>query len=430
MIKWKQAIALLAIIIAVFGISFFSIQHVSGNINMGLDLAGGVYVLLETEDVEGDKDDAIERAKTIIRSRIDELGVAEPVVQQEGSDRVRVELAGADIDRERAMEVIGRTAQLEFYGPELYEHTDLSPQEPVEDDKQIDDLEEIELEPFVTGEHLDDAGVGYNPQGQPYVNVEFTSEGADLFHQATQDYLNDNIVIVLDNEVVSAPVIQEVIPHGEGMIDGMGSAEEAHDVALMLRSGALPVSLTEQETRTLGPSLGEEFQEQSLQAGLLGMALLVIFMIFMYRVPGLMANVALAVYLILIFNALIYLNATFTLPGLAGLVLSLGMAVDANVIIFERIKEEINQNKTLRVAVDSGFKKGIRTILDANITTLIAAAVLFYFGTGPIRGFAVTLTVGILASMITAVLFTRFIMKLLVTSKLVTNVKYFGIKRG
>ncbi|ACB84868.1 protein translocase subunit SecD [Natranaerobius thermophilus] len=423
MIRWKYVTILLVILLAVFGLSFYSYHYARDNINLGLDLSGGIYVLLEAEDVAGeDDDDAIERAKTIIRSRVDELGVSEPVVQQEGANRIRVELAGAGIDRERAMDVIGRTAQLEFYGPDLYRQIDVT------EDEQID-LENKDVSPFVTGEHVEDAGVGYTPQGQPYVNVHFTSQGADRMREATQEHMRDHLVIVLDGELVSAPEIRDVI-HDQGMIDGMGSVEEAQNVALMLRSGALPVSLTELETRTLGPSLGEEFQEQSLQAGLLGLALLVIFMLGVYRLPGLMANIALAVYLVIIFNALIYLDATFTLPGIAGLILSLGMAVDANVIIFERIKEELNYGKTLRVSVESGFKKGIRTILDANITTLIAAAVLFYFGSGPIRGFAVTLSTGIIASMITAVLFTRVILKLLVSSRLIRDTKYFGIQRG
>lgn len=423
MIKWSRIAIIIAIVIAVVVAGWASYNHVGDNINLGLDLAGGVYVLLEAEDVhEDDEDDAIDRAMRIIRSRVDELGVAEPVIQREGADRIRVELAGGDIDRERAMEVIGRTAQLEFYGAGLYQEVD------IEEGDRIENLDEYDYDPYLTGEHLEDASVGYTPQGRPYVNVEFTSDGTALFRDFTQKYLNEPIVIVLDGEIVSAPVVQSIIAEGEGMIDGIPTAEEASDIALMLRSGALPVSLTELETRTVGPSLGTELQEQSLQAGILGFALILLFMIFMYRAPGLMANIALAVYLMIVFNFLIYLDATFTLPGIAGLILSVGMAVDANIIIFERIKEELRHQKTLRVSIESGFRRAIRTILDSNITTLIAAAVLFYFGSGPIRGFSVTLSTGIIASMITAVLFTRVILKLLVASRLVRHKKYFGVK--
>ncbi len=421
MIKWGRIVILLGILIAVIGAGWFSYRHVSEDINMGLDLAGGVYVLLEAEDVQDDEaGDAVERAMTIIRSRVDELGVTEPVIQREGADRIRVELAGGDIDRERAMEVIGRTAQLEFYGSDLYRELDL------EEGETIENLDDYGYEPYLTGEHLEDAGVGYTPQGRPYVNVEFTAEGTNLFRDFTEKYLQERIVIVLDGEIVSAPQIRSVIAQGEGMIDGIPTAEEASDIALMLRSGALPVSLQELETRTVGPTLGTELQEQSLQAGILGFALILVFMIFMYRAPGIMANIALAVYLMIVFNFLVSLGATFTLPGIAGLILSVGMAVDANIIIFERIKEELQHGKSLRVSIDAGFRRAIRTILDSNITTLIAAAVLFYFGSGPIRGFSVTLSTGIIASMITAVLFTRVILKLLVSSRVVANKKYFG----
>ncbi|OWZ83611.1 protein translocase subunit SecD [Natranaerobius trueperi] len=425
MIRWKKITMLMMVLLIVSVASFAVYSYATNNINLGLDLAGGVYVLLEADDVEGDDtDDAIDRALTIIRSRVDELGVSEPVVQREGQDRIRVELAGEDIDRDRAMEVIGRTARLEFYGPEIYYDLDL------DEDETIENLDELGYSPLVTGDHLEDAGVGYGPQGQPYVSIDFTSEGARLFQQATEQNVGEPIVIVLDGEVVSAPNVRNVIRKGEAMIDGMASVEEANDVALMLRSGALPVSLIELETRTIGPSLGEDLREQSLTAGIIGFSLVLVFMIIMYRLPGLMSNIALIVYITLVFGFLVHLGATFTLPGIAGLILSVGMAVDANIIIFERIKEEINNGKTLRVSVESGFKRGIKTILDSNVTTLIAAAVLFYFGTGPIQGFAVTLSTGIIASMITAVLFTRLVLKLLVATGLVKNVKYFGVQRS
>lgn len=435
MIKWNKLALLLIILIAIVGLSFPARSYVEENVNLGLDLAGGIYVLLEAEDLDEhpDPSQAIDGAITVLRSRVDELGVSEPVIQQEGSDRIRVELAGEDIDREEAMEVIERTAQLEFYGPELIEDPDFDmgileklPEEEEQPTVPGDVLDNYE--PLLTGEHLEDASAGYDQYNRPMVGLEFTSEGRERFADATSRYIGEPIIMVLDDEIVSAPSVDEPITGGEASIRNIGSIEEASNIAVMLRAGALPVTLTELETRSVGPTLGADLLEDSVLAGIIGLTIVVLFMIVVYRVPGVMSAFALGLYLMIVFLILINLGATFTLPGIAGLILSIGMAVDANVIIFERIKEELRNKKTLRSSVDYGFKKALSTILDSNVTTLIGATILFFFGTGPVRGFAVTLSVGIVASMFTALVFSKLILRTLIQTRLIKNPKYFGVK--
>ena len=434
MIKWNKFFLLIVILALVAGLIYPTSSYVRDNANLGLDLAGGVYVLLEAEDVddEVDGDDAVERAMTVIRSRVDELGVSEPVLQREGRDRIRIELAGEDLDRDEAMEVIGRTAQLKFFGPEILDDPDFDMDliREVEEEEQTKTISQAVLdrhEPLLTGDDLADASASYDPHGRPFVGIEFTSEGRDKFAEATTRYVNQPIVMVLDNEVISAPNVNEPITGGNASIENVGSISEASNIALMLRTGALPVTLNELETRTVGPTLGAELLDNSVVAASIGLGLVLLFMVAFYRLPGIMSCFGLGLYLIILFMVLIGIGATFTLPGIAGLVLSIGMAVDANVIIFERIKEELRDKKTLRTSVDSGFKKALSTILDSNVTTLIGASILFYFGTGPVRGFAVTLTIGILASMFTAIIFSKFILKTLVQTRMVKNTKYFGV---
>ncbi len=436
MIRWSKVIILAAILAVIVGILSPASSYIRENANLGLDLAGGVYVLLQAEDQEdeGTGDDVVERAMTVIRNRVDELGVSEPVIQREGHDRIRIELAGEDLDREEAMEVIGRTAQLEFYGPEILEDPDFdvdlsraaAEKDPEERETVSDEVLE-RYDPLLTGNELADASVAYNPQGQPFVGIEFTAEGRDKFAEATTAYVGQPIVMILDNEIISAPEVNEPITGGEASIENVGDVDEAGNIALMLRTGALPVTLTELETRTVGPTLGADLIDNSVTAAIVAIVLVLLFMIVMYRLPGIMSCFALCLYLIILFMALISLDATFTLPGIAGLVLSIGMAVDANVIIFERIKEELRDKKTIRTSVDSGFKKALSTILDSNITTLIGAAILFYFGTGPVRGFAITLSVGIVASMFTAIIFSRIVLRTLIQTRLIKSTKYFGV---
>jgi len=403
--KRSKARPLLFILISLLlvAVSVLFLFNWESYLKKGLDLEGGVYVLLEaapTDDAETDYD-AIQRAMTIIRSRIDELGVVEPILQREGDNRIRIELPGVE-DQTQAMEVIGRTALLTFVSPEG--------------------------EILLTGTDLKTAHFTRGQYNEPMVSLEFDAEGKDKFAQATERYLGNIIAIFLDEELVSAPVVQNVIRDGNAVITGISTAEEASTIALMLRSGALPVQLIELETRSVGPTLGENSLRLSFTAGMIGLFIVMAFMAFYYRFAGLIADISLTVYLALIFLILAGFNATMTLPGIAGLILSIGMAVDANILIFERIKEELQNGKTIFTAINSGFDRAFRAILDANITTVIAALVLFIVASGPVRGFAVVLLVGILSSVITAILLTRYLLRLGARSQLIKNAGYLGLK--
>ncbi|UNC92895.1 protein translocase subunit SecD [Candidatus Contubernalis alkaliaceticus] len=400
----KSLSLFLGLLILLSAVSYLTYSQIQSHLKLGLDLEGGVYVLLEAREEDGEVEkDTIERAITIIRNRIDEFGVTEPVIQQEGDKRIRVELPGID-DPGRAIDIIGRTALLTFEDPQ----------------------ENVVL----TGANLKEATFTLDRFGHPAVGLEFDGEGAAKFKEATRKLAGTGlpIYIKLDGEVVSEPRVENVIDDGNAIITGRFSAQEVNDLVLILRSGALPVELVELETRTVGSTLGRDSLDRSLRAGFIGFGLLFIFMLLVYRTIGLIASFSLGVYVALVLGILTALNATLTLPGIAGLILSVGMAVDANVIIFERFKEEFRSGRTLRSALEAGFKNALSTIMDANITTLIAAGVLFYFGTGPVRGFAVTLTVGILTSMFTAIVLTRYLLRYLIGANIITNPKLFGVR--
>lgn len=379
------------------------LYHWESYLKKGLDLEGGVYVLLEavpSADEEVDHD-AIQRAMTIISNRIDELGLVEPVLQREGDRRIRIELPGIE-DQEQAMDVIGRTAMLTFVGPEG--------------------------DVLLTGADLQDAYFTRGNYSEPLVALEFGPEGRDKFAAATEKYLGQPIVIFLDDELVSAPRVENVIEEGNAVITGISSAEEAHNIALMLRTGALPVDLVELETRSVGPVLGENALRLCFTAGIIGLAIVMVYMLFFYKFAGLIADITLTVYMGLVFLVLAGFNATMTLPGIAGLILSIGMALDANILIFERIKEEIGKGKTIFSAINTGFERALSAILDANITTVIAALVLFIVASGTVRGFAIVLLVGILCSVVTAVFLTRYLLRLAARSSLIKGASYLGFK--
>ncbi len=532
------------ILLLVTGCGFYLYQNQTASgtpVKLGLDLQGGMYLALEVDDPEGTmpidaRADAIDRAERVIRNRVDELGVEEPLIQIVGQDRLIVELAGVD-DNERAKEIVGQTALLEWklvrstaemnaalpridqvlvttlgedsilalgrqfetelptdtesveallFGQaeqEIQEDsagTDASSQEAELDsagqEEQPDPVDEelryrpftalllesgvsgeymvatedvelmqmflempevravmprdlslqwgwvpvasgartfqqlyvLEDEAFLTGDMLEDASAMRDQQfNQATVQFELSRVGGRRFSDLTGRSIGERIAIVLDREVVSAPVVQARIG-ARGQIElGGSSMEEANDLALVLRAGALPAPLRIIEERTVGASLGQDSIEQGMMAGIIGLLLVVAIMIVYYRVSGLLAVMALSVYVVLVLGGLAALNATLTLPGIAGLILSIGMAVDANVLIFERIREELAEGRALRTAVDEGFANALSAIVDANITTLITALILFQFGTGPVRGFAVTLSIGIIASFFTALYVTR-----------------------
>ncbi len=371
-------------------------------INLGLDLRGGVHVVLEAKDTPEAKvtPEAMRQLRAIIQNRVDQFGVAEPVIQQQGDRRLIVELAGIK-DPEEAVNSMVKTAFLEFKTP----------------DGQT----------VVTGKDLKDAQEAKDPtSGVVEVNLTFDSEGAKKFAQATTANVGRQIAIILDGNLLQNPTVQEAITNGKARITGYQSLEEAHRIAILLRSGALPLKVEVVEKRSVGPALGADSLAKSKHAGVVGVSAIFVFMLIYYRLPGLVANFALVIYSIIVMALFAGFNVTMTLPGIAGFLLSLGIAVDANVIIFERIREELRGGKSLRAAIDAGFKRGFVAVFDANATTVLAAIVLLFLGTGPIKGFAVTLIMGIAASMLTAISMTRWLLHLVAASNLVRNPKYFG----
>ena len=357
-------------------------------INLGLDLQGGSHVILECKDSPNAlvDDDAVNRVLEVIRNRVDQLGVSEPVIQRQGNNRILVQLPGID-DPQTAVELIGKTALLEF-----------------KDEKGTT---------LMTGAHLLNAKETFDQFGRPVVTIEFDKAGATEFSQATSSNVGKILAITLDDKEISAPVVQEPISDGQARITGSFSVDSAKQLALLLRSGSLPVKVEILENRSVGPSLGKDSIDKGVKAGLIGLILILVFMVIYYKKFGLIADFALMICMLIIIGALAGFKATLTLPGIAGMILTIGMAVDANILIFERIKEELKLGKTFRASIDAGFNKAFRTIFDANVTTLIAAVALLYFGTGAIKGFAVTLSIGILASMFTAIVVTKIILELL-----------------
>ncbi len=347
---------------------------------------------------------ALEQSIEVLRRRIDSLGTTEPNIQRQGADRILVQVPGLQ-DPERLKSLLGETAQLEFRFLANPGDTD-TVQLPLREagDEPVD----VERRVIVSGEELIDAQPSFDQQtNQPIVTFRFSVSGAQRFGEATTRNVGRQLAIVLDGAVISAPRIQSPITGGAGQITGDFTVQEVNDLAVLLRSGALPATLTIVEERTVGPGLGADSINAGTLAALVGAALVVAFMIAAYGFFGVMATVALAVNMIMLFGLLSVLGATLTLPGIAGIVLTLGMAVDSNVLIYERVREEERIGRSAVQALDTGFARALGTILDANITTLIAAGILFFLGTGPVRGFAVTLSLGIVTTVFTAFTLTR-----------------------
>ncbi|MHB9094001.1 MAG: protein translocase subunit SecD [Eubacteriales bacterium] len=410
-----KSLAILLGVLLVLGVTGFALvkfKVFQNYINLGLDLQGGVHVVLEAVDTPEApvKADSIDRVKAIIENRVNQFGVKEPIIQKEGSRRLIVELAGVK-DPDKAIDLIGRTAQLKF----------------VTADGRV----------IIRGQDLQDAQAATNPTtNEHYVSLKFNSEGAKKFAAITTELVNKYpnygdpnriIAIYLDKDLKSSPGVKEPITTGEGQISGgFKTLEEANQLAVILRSGALPVVLEKVAVQRVGPTIGADSLAKSEKAGIVGVAAILIFMVVFYKLPGLVADVALVFYILLLLGIFAALHVTLTLPGIAGFLLSIGIAVDANIIIFERVKEEIRGGNSLRRSLEAGFTRGFTAIFDSNATVIIAVAVLYYFGTGPIKGFAITLGAGVLASMFTAITFTRWLLRLVVNSG-IKNTKYFGV---
>jgi protein-export membrane protein SecD len=501
--QWKLAVVLIATAISVWylfpSLRFYSLTPAQRQalpaaeltklrrqaIHLGLDLQGGMHLTLEVDksrlSVEEAKD-AVDRAMEVLRRRVDEFGVAEPLIQREGEDRIAIQLPGLT-DRQRAMDLIGKTALLEFKlvrtpeegrtvwnrvdaylaasgtggagldstmrkapltshllevdNPSFVREEDLPVVERMLASAGIDSvippdsqilwsspdqgsrgvtgrgLYVVRREPEMTGGSIATAqaqvGLDQSDPGAWGVSMTMTPKGRAEFARVTGNNVNRYLAIVLDNEAASAPVIRERIPNGNASITGNFNVEKAKDLAIVLRAGALPAPVHIIEERSVGPSLGSDSIQEGLMAGLIGTILVIVFMAVYYQLSGLIAIVAMLLNVVYVIAALAGFGATLTLPGIAGMVLTVGMAVDTNVLIFERIREELRNQRSVRQSVEMGYERAFRTIFDAHITTLISAAFLFQFGTGPIKGFAVTLSIGLIANLFTAVLFTRMI---------------------
>jgi SecD/SecF fusion protein len=405
------------VVLLVVAFAAWNAFPLSQKINLGLDLQGGMHLVLkvDTANVPGEAkgQDVTAIALEILRNRIDQFGVREPLIQRQGTDHILVQLPGIT-DRERALKLIGKTALLEFRlvseSQRLLEQTlaGTVPSGYILMEGMDGTPYLLEHDGVLTGAILADAWVEAGDIGLPEVSFRLNREGAKLFGRLTGANINRRLAIVLDGVVQSAPVIQSRITDA-GRISGRFTREEAHDLAIVLRAGALPAPIVVEEERTVGPSLGQDSIRAGLLATAVGGTLVVLFMIGYYLFAGFVAIVALALNLLLILGGLGYFHATLTLPGIAGIILTLGMAVDANVLIYERIREEQRAGRPLSLAIAAGYEKALSAIIDSNLTTIFAAFFLYWFGTGPIRGFATTLGIGLLASMFTAIFVTRLI---------------------
>lgn len=421
----KKALAVILSIVILFGwyvtlVGIGPLGPIKDQIKLGLDLSGGVYVVMEAQTkATGDElKKLMSQTQAVIEKRVNQLGLSEPIVTIEGKNRIRIELPGAENAAE-AIDSIGKTAQLQF----------------VMADGTV----------VLDGSQVKDAGIMQDKERGGYaISLKFNNQGAEAFKQATTDIINgkitsttngipsDAIMIILDKEVISSPVVNDIIPNGEAIITagrtgGFGE-EEATNLSALIRGGALPVELKEVQTSVVGPSIGMDALWMSIVAGVIGVGLIFIIMVTMYRIMGWAANLALLLYILIIFWVFVGMGGVLTLPGIAGIILSIGMAVDGNVIIFSRVREEIKNGKTIRVAAVSGFKRALGTIIDSHITTMIAGIVLYQLGTGSVRGFALTLMIGILASLLTAVVVTQVYVDVIAESKMFCKKKYFGIR--
>jgi protein translocase subunit secF/protein translocase subunit secD len=402
-------IKLAALVLLVALAAGFSVQPLMDpqkGISLGLDLRGGVHLVLQAEPGQDGKvitKEDMDKANAIIANRVNEMGISEPVVQTDyEKKRVIVDIAGIQ-DPDKAVEVIKTTAKLTFRDPQG----------------------NVVLE----GDQLKDARAGTSQSGGFVVNISLTSEGARKFADLTSKYLGQQIGIYLDDKILTNPTVQTTIADGQAEITGYLTLEAAANDAVLMRSGSLPVSMSIAEKRQVGASLGVDSLKKSINAGIYGLIFIFAFMLVFYRLPGAVADFSIIAYGLIVLWVLKLFGAVLTLPGIAGFILSIGMAVDFNIIIYERIKEELRLGKSLRAAVESGFSRAFVAVIDAHITTLIAAATLYFLTTGSVKGFAITLGIGIMTSLFTAITFTRFVLRLLVGISPKLNTFWYGVRR-
>lgn len=384
----------------VFGYQF---KPFNETINKGLDLQGGVSVLEEIVSDNKVEEETIDRTIELISMRINPDGVSEISVTQEGQNRIRIEIPGK-FDVKEVVDTVGKTGELTFRDPEG--------------------------NVVLTGKDVKKATAYLNDLKQPTIGLEMNDSGTEKFAEATEKFLGKNIGIYMDEEQLTNPVVESIITQGKAIITGNRSLEEAKRIANIINSGALPVTLNTVSAKTVGATLGANTLPKSIYAGKIGIGLVFLFMILYYRVPGFLSSIALILYIILVLGIFTSINATLTLSGIAGFLLTVGMAVDANVLIFERIKEELKTGKSIISSVDAGFHRALSSILDSNITTIIAGIVLYTFGSGQVKGFALTLIIGIVTSILTALIVTKYLLRIAINMGLLSKVSHFGVKRG
>jgi preprotein translocase subunit SecD len=379
----------------------YQINSLPSSLKLGLDLQGGVSI----EEAIADKNvtaDTIQRAKDLIEVRVNGFGVSEASVSTTSKNRILIEIPGV-YDQQAALKQIGSTGQLTFVGP----------------DKKV----------ILTGNDVKDASVTVDSTGNPQVSLTLNSAGAQKFSVATGKFINQNIGIYMDDKLVSNPNVESQISGGDAVITNMKNTDEAKKLAGIIKSGALPVKLVPAQARTIGASLGADAKPTSAKAAIIGVIIVMLFMLLYYRVPGFIADLGLTVYIMLTMLVFIFVTkATLTLPGIAGLLLSVGIAVDANVLMFERLREELRNGKSLKSALDLGYHRALPSILDSNITTIISGLVLYWVGSGVVKGFALTLVIGVICSLFTALVVTRFLLHAFVNAGWLTDNKFYTPK--
>jgi len=401
-----KLVVLVLLVIAAIILSIKPLVDPEKGILLGLDLRGGVHLVLQAEPNEDGtpitKDD-IDKAKAIIEKRVNDLGVSEPIVQADyDKNRIVVDLAGVT-DPDKAVDILKTTAKLTFRDPQG--------------------------NVVLQGDDLKDAKGGQGQAGGYVVNLSFSSDGAKKFGDLTTQLIGQRLGVYLDEDLLTNPTVNTPILNGQAEITGYDTLEAAANDAVLMRSGSLPVSMSIAEKRQVGASLGVDSLNKSIYAGAYGVIFIFLFMLVFYRIPGVVANFSLFVYALLVLWIFSMFRVVLTLPGIAGFILSIGMAVDFNIIIYERIKEEIRAGKSLRAGVESGFSRAFITVIDAHVTTLIAAITLYYFGTGSIKGFALTLGIGIIVTLFTGITFTRQVLRWIVGVNPKINTTWFGVRR-